>query len=274
MASPVGILKAVSAKGNQKGRQMHLDVVELRDFYATPLGRACTRSICASLTALWGRSSNERIVGLGYPVPYLDALSADAERTMAFMSAAQGAVPWPAGGPSATALVFDEELPLADASMDRAVLVHLLEHAENPTETLKEVWRVLAPNGKVFVIVPNRRGIWARFEHTPFGTGLPFSKTQLAAKLREAALAPTAWSDALHFPPGKASKRPRFQARLERLGRRFWPIFSGVIVVEATKQLYQGVPAVARTSRRVFAPVLVPQGSGRIAPRTSSGKTL
>ena len=243
---------------------MHTDVVDLRDFYATPLGRACAKSIRAALIALWGKCGNERVLGLGYPVPYLDALGGDAERVMAFFSAAQGAVPWPVGGPSATALVFEEELPLAESSMDRAVLVHLLEHAENPTETLKEVWRVLAPNGKLFVVVPNRRGIWARFEHTPFGTGQPFSRAQLTAQLREAALSPTAWSDALHFPPGKTGKRPRFQARLERLGRRFWPIFSGVIIVEATKQLYQGVPAVARTSRRVFAPILVPQGSGRI----------
>ena len=50
------------------------------------------------------------------------------ERVLALMPAAQGALEWPQGGPSLTALVFDEQLPLADSSIDRMLMVHLLEH--------------------------------------------------------------------------------------------------------------------------------------------------
>jgi hypothetical protein len=53
----------------------------------------------------------------------------------------------------------------------------------------------------------------------------------------------------------------RLHALLERTGRRFWPIFAGVLVVEAQKRLYQGLPVAARASRRVFVPVLAPQGA-------------
>ena len=49
----------------------------------------------------------------------------------------------------------------------------------------------------------------------------------------------------------------------ERLGRRFTPAFAGVVVVEATKQLYQGLPVRQRQSRRVFVPVLAPQSAGK-----------
>jgi hypothetical protein len=52
----------------------------------------------------------------------------------------------------------------------------------------------------------------------------------------------------------------KFRNVLERMGRRFWPVFSGVIIVEAQKRLYQGLPVAARASRRVFVPVLAPQG--------------
>ena len=117
------------------------------------------------------------------------------------MPATQGAVNWPQQGPSATVLVFEEELPLVDSSIDRMLLVHLLEHTENPRETLKEIWRVLAPGGRLVVVVPNRRGVWARFEHTPFGNGRPFSRGQLTSLLREANFTPGAWADALFFPP-------------------------------------------------------------------------
>ena len=130
------------------------------------------------------------------------------------------------------------------------------------------------PNGKLIVVVPNRSGLWARFEHTPFGTGRPFSKRQLSGFLQSALLTPTSWSDALHFPPGKIDKKPRLRMKLETMGRRFWPLFSGVILVEATKKMYQGIPAISRQSRRVFVPVLVPQGSSRAHPKSIQNKSL
>lgn len=253
---------------------MLTDVTDLREFYSSPLGLASAESITSALTALWGDARGELVLGLGFTTPWLDRFGSDSERTLNFMPARQGAIHWPAGQQSATSLVFEEELPLPDSSIDRIVLVHLLEHSESPAETLREVWRVLAPNGKLIIVVPNRRGLWARFEHTPFGNGRPYSKGQLTQFLQSAMFSPVAWSDALHFPPGKTSSPPRFRSRLEILGRRFWPIFSGVILVEATKKIYQGIPAISRQSRRVFVPVLLPQGSPQSQPRSTINKSL
>ncbi|MIL09663.1 SAM-dependent methyltransferase [Salmonella enterica subsp. enterica] len=241
---------------------MNADIVVLRSFYASALGQMAERSIASSVDEVWSRSPGERIVGLGYPLPWLDRHSDDAERVIALMPAMQGAVRWPAEGPSKTALVFDEELPLVDSSVDRVVLVHALEHAENPRETLNEIWRVLAPAGRVVIVAPSRRGVWARFEHTPFGTGRPFSGGQLEALLHEANFTPTTWSQALLFPPSKRRWMFQFHPLLERAGRRFWPIFAGAIVVEAQKRLFQAAPIAQRASRRVFVPVLSPQGAG------------
>jgi SAM-dependent methyltransferase len=242
---------------------MNSDIVVLRSFYSSLLGRLAERSITMALSAVWDASPNERLIGLGYALPWLERFGADAERVFAFMPATQGAVKWPPGGPSSTALVFDEELPLIDSSIDRILIVHALEHAENPRETLKEIWRVLSPAGRVVIVVPNRRGVWARFEHTPFGTGRPFSRTQLSELLREANFTPSAWADGLFFPPSRRRWMMRLHSILERTGRRLWPIFSGVIVVEAQKRLYQGVPVAQRASRRVFIPVMTPQGATR-----------
>lgn len=247
---------------------MNSDIVDLRSFYSSLLGRLAERAIAMSLSSLWSKLPGERLVGLGYTLPWLDRFAPDCERVFAFMPATQGAVLWPAGGPSATALVFDEELPLPDSSVDRMLLVHSLEHAESPRETLKEIWRVLSPNGRIVIVVPNRRGVWARFEHTPFGTGRPFSRSQLNTLLREANFTPSAWSEALLFPPSKKRFMMRFHNLLESGGRRLWPIFSGVIVVEAQKRLYQGLPVAKRASRRVFVPVLSPHGA---ATRTLRG---
>jgi SAM-dependent methyltransferase len=247
---------------------MHADIVDLRSFYASLLGRLAERSIAMALASLWAPLANERLVGLGYALPWLERFGADAERVFAFMPASQGAVNWPPTGPSSTVLVFDEDLPLVDSSIDRIVLVHSLEHTENPRETLMEIWRVLAPGGRLLIVVPNRRGVWARFEHTPFGTGRPYSRGQLTALLRETNFTPGAFAEALFFPPTMHRSILRLHPLFERAGRRFWPMFAGVIVVEAQKRLYQGIPVAARASHRVFAPVLAPQGAGGLAGRT------
>ncbi len=239
---------------------MHADIVDLRQFYHSRLGRAAESAIGMTLTSLWARLPQERLVGLGYCVPYLDKFRADTERTFAFMPAGQGAVNWPIAERSSTALVFDEELPLPDASIDRVLMVHSLEFAENPRETMKEIWRILAPGGRLVMVVPNRRGVWARMEHTPFGSGRPYSRGQLTALLRETNFTPGASAEALFFPPSTLRTMLRLRTGFERIGRTLWPAFGGVIIVEAQKRLYQGLPVASRASRRVFVPVLAPQG--------------
>ena len=239
---------------------MNTDIVDLREFYHSPLGRSAEQAITMALSTLWPPLPEERLVGLGYAVPFLERFRRDTERTFAFMPAGQGAVNWPAGELSSTALVFDEELPLPDASIDRVLMVHALEFAENPRESLKELWRVLAPGGRLVIVVPNRRGVWARMEHTPFGSGRPYSRGQLTHLLRETNFTPGASAEALLFPPSKHRAMQKLRSAFERLGRRLWPMFSGVLVVEAQKRLYQGLPVAARASRRVFVPVLAPSG--------------
>jgi SAM-dependent methyltransferase len=242
---------------------MHSDIVDLRAFYSTTLGRLAERSITMALSSIWSTLPNERLVGLGYTLPWLDRFGTEAERVFSFMPATQGAINWPPHGPSATALVFDEELPLFDSSIDRMLLVHALEHAENPRETLMEIWRVLAPGGRLVIVVPNRRGVWARFEHTPFGTGRPWSRGQILSLLRETNFTPASWAEALFYPPSQSRWALRAHQLIERTGRRFWPMFCGVLIVEAQKRLYQGLPVAQRASRRVFVPVLSPQGAAR-----------
>lgn len=251
---------------------MHLDIVDLRQFYHSRLGSAAEQSIAMALSSIWAPIPGERLVGLGYALPYLDRFRADTERTLAFMTAGQGAVNWPAGERNLSALVFDEDLPLPDAAVDRILMVHALECAEDSRETLKEMWRVLAPNGRLVIVVPNRRGVWARFDNTPFGNGRPYSRGQLVRLLRETGFTPGPSAEALFFPPSRKSSVLKVRALFERFGRQIGPVFAGVIVLEAQKRLYQGLPAATRQSRRVFVPVLSPQGAGvgRAWPKKSS----
>lgn len=239
------------------------DIIDLCNFYATPLGMAAGRSISLSLSPIWRPISQERLLGLGYATPYLSRFGADCERSLAFMPAAQGAERWPAGAPLRTALVGIEDLPLGDSSIDRILMVHALEFAENPEALLAETWRVLAPGGSLIIVVPHRRGVWARFEHTPFGSGRPWSRGQLTRLLRSVTFTPNAWGEALFFPPFERQQLVGFAPAMERIGRKLWPMFAGVVIIEAVKQLHRGIPvASAAKERRAAKPVLVPAGAG------------
>ncbi|MEN0001587.1 MAG: class I SAM-dependent methyltransferase [Pseudomonadota bacterium] len=245
---------------------MHMDIVELRAWYHSELGRRAAQTIGLALSRIWEPVANERLLGLGYTRPWLERFEPDTDRTMSFMLANHGAARWPRTGPSKTALVFDEELPLADAAVDRILMVHVLEHAENPRETLMEMWRVLAPNGRLVIVVPNRQGVWARVESTPFGTGRPYSRSQIVRLLRETNFTATAETEALFFPPSRRFLTYKLSGRLEAIGLRLWPMLSGVLIIEAQKRLFEGLPVTERQSRRVFVPVFAPQGSaaGRV----------
>ena len=221
---------------------MYVDVVDLRNFYGGALGQLVRHHLRAKLVEMWPKVEGDRVLGLGYATPFLRPFLGRAERVIGFMPARQGVVNWPSEGPSATALVDECALPLPDSAVDRLLMVHALETTDDPGTVLREAWRVLAPGGRLIAVVPNRIGLWARLETTPFGYGLPFTQGQLDAALKDALFSPIDWRGALYMAPSPRRFLLRAASTMERLGSKTWPTFAGVLVVEATKQLYQGIP--------------------------------
>ena len=235
---------------------MALDVADLRTFYGSPLGQVARRFIGRIVQSRWDNCAGLSLMGLGYAPPYFMPFRDKAMRVLAFMPAEQGVVNWPFSGATASALVDATMLPLPDACIDRILLVHALEVSDHPRDMLEEIWRVLTPGGRVIVVVPNRGGVWARVDRTPFGHGLPYSRSQLRDLLRETEFLPVHWAEALYVPPFARPYLLRTGAAFERIGSRLALPGSGVHLVEATKQLYRPI-AVRRSLRRVL-PQLAP----------------
>jgi len=230
-----------------------MDIVDLREFYASRLGHTSRGLISARLKPKLGALGGATIMGLGYAVPYLEDCAGNARHVMAMMMARQGVIQWPADGPVQSALVDECDLPLLESTVDLALVVHGLELTEAPGEMLKEIWRVLAPQGRLLLVVPNRRGLWARFDSSPFGYGQPFSRPQLAGFLREAQFSAVSWMQALFLPPSDNGMFISSASAFEGVGSRLMPAVSGVIIVEAVKQVYaiSGGKRVRRLSPRL-----------------------
>jgi SAM-dependent methyltransferase len=239
---------------------MTIDVVDLREFYGNPLGVVARRLINRGIQTRWPDAHGQRVLGLGYPTPYLGLFRDRCERCIAFMPAAQGVLKWPTARATLSSLVEEQALPLPDAAVDRILLVHALEMSDDPEGMLREVWRVLAPSGRLLAIVPNRRGVWARIDNTPFGHGRPYSRSQIADLLRRTWFTPVGWSEALFMPPLAQTWLLRSAPAWERVGAAASLPFAGVHVVEATKQVVRPLPVKRERTRLIpqLEPSLVP----------------
>jgi len=237
---------------------MQPDITQYRSFYDARLGTIARRLIRARLRALWPHVDGMTIVGLGYATPYL-APFVDTAQVVACMPAEQGAVAWPRSGRNRVALADDTNLPFDDGSIDRAILIHSLETSEVWRSLLRQTWRMLKPDGRLIVVVPNRRGLWSLTGDTPFADGHPYSRGQLQRLLAEAMFLPETWEGALYGPPARWRFIMRTGRAWERMGRTLYPRLPGVWIVEASKTMY--VPAAGATpttSRRA-----------RLAPATA-----
>ena len=221
---------------------MRPDVIDLAHFYASHLGQVARRVIRRRIRLVWPDVTGLRVLGVGYTTPYMTSFREESERTIAVMPATQGVVHWPGDGPGLVTLSEERELPFPDESVDRVLLIHEIENTEQTGPLMSEIWRILTPPGRLLVVVPNRRGLWARFESTPFGQGRPWSPPQLTRLLRETNFSPDAVEPALFVPPGRWRVILRMAPFLERLGSRWGLGLAGVLIVEAGKQVYAITP--------------------------------
>ena len=251
---------------------MHLDVIELRSFYyTTQLGRMVQRMVRARLREMWPDIHGMNLIGFGFAAPFLRPFMEEAARTLCLMPAQQGVCPWPPEGPNVTALVEETLWPVPTGFADRLIVAHGLEGCERPAALLEEIWRVLAPGGKAIFLVPNRAGIWARRDATPFGYGRPYSIGQLEKTLSANKFTAERHTAALYPPPSHRKFWLKMAPAIERVGQRVdVQRLAGVVMVEAAKLVYIAPHSGARLKSR--EPLRVLDGL-RPKPKPATGRS-
>ncbi len=252
---------------------MHLDVLDLRAFYyRTRLGRAAKTALQDVIAKVWGDVKGETVVGFGFAAPFLRPFLDDAGRVISLMPGQQGVMPWPSGAQNVCCLVEETNWPINAGTVDKLLIAHGLETCERPDALLDEIWRVLAPGGSAVFIVPNRSGLWARRDRTPFGFGRPYSVGQLEAQLRKHKFYPEQHLSALFLPPSEKRFWLKTQKFWERLGRRLQSkLMAGALVVEATKQVY--VMPKGGAAESIKRPLEVLEGLTKPRPEPARGRT-
>lgn len=139
-----------------------------------------------------------------------------------------------------------EELPFASQSIDLLVLPHALEFADDPHRVLREVERVLIPEGQVVISGFNPVSLWGarQFIGRTFGASfLPLEGQFLALpRLKD-------WLKLLGFEVNRGHfgcYRPPFKSEawqnrfgfMETAGDRWWPFCGAVYMVHAIKRVH------------------------------------
>jgi SAM-dependent methyltransferase len=229
---------------------MVLDVHAAADFYATAQGVVAGRLIRDRMTKIWPGMAGLSVLGLGYAPPYLRPWREEARLTVALTPAHLGAARWPMGAANLTCMAEEDALPFSGPIFDRVLLIHGLESSENARRMLREIWRVMKDDGRLMVVTPNRQGMWAYFEKTPFGHGTPYSPGQVGRLLASSLFRVEQRETAVFLPPTEMRIVLRSNRVWERVGHRLLPQFAGVTITEAVKDVYSAMPTKPNASRR------------------------
>jgi len=213
-------------------------VYDLKVFYNNLKGRIVRQIIREKILSLWPDCEQCYMVGLGYTGPYLKPFLNQTARLIQIMPRQLGVHSWPPEGQNVACLSDDLFLPLETNSVDRLILVHDLEFSDSPAELMTEIFRVLKSTGRLLIIVPNRMGLWARADWSPFGQGEPYSAGQVEALLKENYFVHEKTCQALFSPPFQKNILLRSARFFEKIGPYLFPALGGVHMIEATKQIY------------------------------------
>lgn len=247
---------------------MHHDIVDLQRFYyKRSLGRMVQRLLRERLTERWpaAKTQGMTIAGFGFAAPMLRPYLSQARRVTALMPGQQGVMAWPAGMQNHSVLCEETAWPIDTGSLDRLVMLHGLETSDHPAALLAEAWRVLGPGGRMIIMVPNRAGLWAASDDTPFGFGRSYTAGQLEAQTRKAGFV-TGWNGAaIYVPPSDRRFWLRTAGMWERTGMKISRVLiAGMVLAELTKQV--AGPAGTGAGVHVPSPIEVLGGIARPRP--------
>ncbi|PCK00275.1 MAG: methyltransferase [Zetaproteobacteria bacterium] len=259
---------------------MYFSISDLQNFYDSDIGNIVQGILQSHIDEFWEDLHGLRILGCGYALPYLTPWCDTAERVIAMTALKpRQCLPdnvighWCADSKNMGFISDEFSMPIENSSIDRILLVHYLENSDHIHETLQEIWRVLKANGRLLVIVPNRMGVWARADWSPFGHGHPFTASQLGAYLRDNMFVQERHKAALFVPPIPDSPIMMKSANLiERMAGNIFPFVAGVHMMEMSKQIYASIDKTGTGSAVLAKTKELLQGSGGVIPQNFSPK--
>jgi len=155
---------------------------------------------------------------------------------------------------SADLIGSNEALPFKSNSVDTIVLPHVLEFSSDPHQVLREAERVLVGDGTAIICCFNPWSWWGirrmfSCKTLPPWHGHFFGKTRVKDWLALLNFDVVACEKVMYRPPIQTEKWLSRTEKLEKIGRRFGPMFGGVTIMIASKRTVPLTPVAQRWRR-------------------------
>lgn len=217
---------------------MSIDVIDLKEFYQASVSSNIYPVLQEILSKLRIESGSHKSLFVGFGAPYANATKSEFLAMLAHV----GGLAWPDSKNNRALLAYEGEWPFANQMFDEIILIHGLEYAQNAGNLLEECCRSLRPEGRLVVIVPNRRSIWVRSDETPLGFGQPYTLTQLIHILKKYDFIPVNVARGLYALPSKRWLGKLWSWIFKLIASKTLQKFSGLVGVAAIKRVYAGTP--------------------------------
>ena len=210
------------------------DIESIDRFYHSAKGALLASFLAPQLQALLRPAKGLDQIGFGYPFLAFD----QGMKMPVLVPSEMGALSVADDTGVMTASVASDCWPLQTEFANQIIISHGLEYCYDPEACLNEAHRVLVSAGELILMVPNRDSLWARDDRWVFGHGQPYSKGQITKLLGKAGFEVTTVRRALHMPPVAFRLGMAVAKGTDRIGKVSWPMFSGVMIIQATKLRY------------------------------------
>lgn len=211
-----------------------MDITEIIKFYQSRTGQIVKDEL-APLVQQKNTYNGTPHLFIGAPFALIQN---EAPENIYLMDRNIGATIFPSQNKNKVALIDLEQIPLDDQSISQITIVHCLEYASSPLKFMRELWRILAPEGTLRIISPNRRSIWSHLDMSPFGHGNPYSMSQLSTLAKESQFDIIKKERGLFTPPYQAWVPQLITQSQGYLIKNFAPKLSGIIVMDLKKRVY------------------------------------
>jgi SAM-dependent methyltransferase len=147
--------------------------------------------------------------------------------------------------PNSNVLALPEALPLADSSVDLALMLHTLDYCEDPHRVLREVSQALSPEGVLVLTGFHPYSLWGAKrrlskKQSPFDARF-ISRNVIQDRLELLGFRPLTGCMVNYLLP---QMNTQWRSRLEwmnKMGDRWWPTLGAVYVLVVQKKIYSGL---------------------------------
>lgn len=215
---------------------MYLDYLQYQKFYNSSIGKIVSSTIKKKIKKYCFVYENQSIGCFGYVDPFV---SFDLEKVnSSFYYSKRLGISKNKANKTLQVLIDEEKIPCQDSYFDHVVAIHHLENSFNVKNSLREIWRSLAPEGKAYIILPNKKSSWHLSSKSPFSTGFGYSKNQLS-NLFEQSFFDVQFIDRLiYFPNFNNNLFLKNIFLIDKVSSIFFRYFNGVYLCVLKKRIF------------------------------------